>query len=126
MTSGFGRFGRGAAIVGIGTLGAVALPGCLVTQAKQFEVNGPQVERAELAKVITGRTSKGEVETLLGVPTTQTALPDGTEQWTWNWSESKSGAGAVLLVFGGAKDVTRHESAHVLFKDGVAVRKWRD
>jgi len=104
----------------------LTLGGCLVASSKESKISGAYVQPNTVSKVRVNETSALEVEELLGLPSNTTTNDDGSETWTWNWSKRTDDSGAVFLVFGGSTEKTVHESVHIKFVDGVAVKKWRD
>lgn len=104
----------------------MAMSGCLVASSKESSISGAYVQPGAVSKVKVNTTTSTEVEEILGQPSNTVANDDGTETWTWDWTESKDDSGAVFLIFGGSSNKTVHESVHIKFADGVAVKKWRD
>ncbi len=104
----------------------IVLPGCLVTSSKEQSYTGAYVSPSDARHVVTGRSTTAEVEERLGTPSSIIANDDGTETWTWDWTKRRKKSGSVFLIAAGSKDETTESSLHVQFKDGVAIRKWRD
>ncbi len=104
----------------------IALPGCLVTSSKEQSYTGAYVSPSDARHVVTGRSTMDQVEQRLGTPSSTLANDDGTETWTWDWTKRRKKSGSVFLIASGSKDETTESSLHVQFKDGVAIRKWRD
>ncbi|MBL4809585.1 MAG: hypothetical protein JKY43_05960 [Phycisphaerales bacterium] len=102
------------------------LGGCLVSSAKATRIDGAYVQPNTVSKVKINHTTAQEVEELLGLPSTMSDNDDGSETWTWNWTKESGDAGAVFLIFAGEKVKVIHESVHIKFVDGIAVKKWRD
>lgn len=104
----------------------LALGGCLIASSKESRISGAYVQPNTVSKVHLNETTALEVEELLGLPSNTTTNDDGSETWNWNWSKHTDDDGAVFLVFGGSTEKTIHESVHIKFIDGIAVKKWRD
>lgn len=109
-------------------LAVSALPGCvnLVSSSKHESITGAYVEPQDSRKVMVGRTTPDEAEQMLGQPTTRVANDDGTETWTWKWTRHRSNSGELLLIAHDSKELTVNEAFHILFRGGVASKKWRD
>ncbi len=105
---------------------SLTMGGCLISSSKDSRISGAYVQPNTVSKVRLNHTSAQEVEELLGLPSNTTENDDGTETWNWNWSKHTDDDGAVFLVFGGSTEKTVHESVHIKFRDGVAIKKWRD
>lgn len=103
----------------------VCQAGCLVTSNNRTSYSGAYVSPEEVRAITLGTATPEVVETALGPPTRRKTNDDGSELWTWTYTESKSGEGTVLLLFAGSSERTEEQSVHVLFRDGVAVKKWR-
>ena len=104
----------------------MTMSGCLIASSKEQSIRGAYVQPGTVSKVHINETTTTEVEELMGQPSTTKANDDGTETWTWSWSKRTEDEGAVFLIFAGENEKTVHESVHVKFRDGVAIRKWRD
>ena len=115
-----------AAAVLVAGSALLAMPGCLISSSNSTSYSGAHVTPSELASVTIGESTPDMVESTVGAPSTKKTLDDGSELWTWNYSKTTSGHGSVLLLFSGSSSTTNAHSAHVLFRDGVAAKKWRD
>lgn len=104
----------------------LTLGGCLIASSKESSISGAYVQPNTVSKVRINDTTAQEVEELLGLPSNTTINDGGSETWTWNWSKHTDDDGAVFLIFGGSTEKTVHESVHIKFIDGIAVKKWRD
>ncbi len=115
-------------IVGAVFFSLFTSPGCvnLVTSNRHQSITGAYVEPRDAARVVIGRTTPEQTAELLGQPTRTAANDDGSETWTWSWRQERSSSGGVFLLGHGSSAETLQKSFHVLFKDGVAARKWQD
>ena len=109
-------------------LAVSTLPGCvnLVSSSKHESITGAYVEPQDTRKIMIGRTTPDEAAQILGQPTTRVPNDDGAEVWTWKWTKHRSNSGELLLIAHNSKEVTVNEAFHILFRDGVASKKWRD
>jgi outer membrane protein assembly factor BamE (lipoprotein component of BamABCDE complex) len=104
----------------------VAVPGCLVHSSKHQSITGAYVASNDARHVVVGRSTANEVEARLGTPSSVVTEDDGTEIWNWKWTKQQRKSGSVFLLASGHKEETTNESLYVQFRDGVALRKWRD
>lgn len=108
------------------TLAALAMPGCLVTSNSSSSYSGDRVEPGSERQVVLHKSSPDDAVAILGEPTTRSTLDDGEQVLTWTWTHHTKSSGSVFLVFGGSSDTTHERSLHIGFRDGLAVRKWRN
>lgn len=104
----------------------MTMSGCLIASSKDSHISGAYVQPGAVSQVKINSTTTTQVEELLGLPSTTSSNDDGTETWTWKWTKRTEDDGAVFLIFAGDNDKTVHESVHIKFADGVAIKKWRD
>jgi outer membrane protein assembly factor BamE (lipoprotein component of BamABCDE complex) len=107
-------------------LAPMTMSGCLISSSRANKIDGAYVQPGAVSRVHLNETNTTETEEIMGQPSYRTPNDDGTETWTWQWTETKGESGAVLLVFAGNSKKTVSESVHVKFRDGVAIKKWRD
>ena len=119
---------RTASIVLAAAVSALPLgmSGCLISSAKSSQITGAYVAPNAVSSVVLNETTQTEVEEIMGQPSTRTVNDDGTETWTWNWTKTKGDGGTVFLVFAGASKETIDQSVRIKFRDGIAIKKWRD
>ncbi|MFG0246699.1 MAG: hypothetical protein ACF8MF_11695 [Phycisphaerales bacterium JB052] len=117
---------RTAALAVAAALAPMTMSGCLVSSSNNSTIRGAYIQPNTVSKVRLNQTTMTEVEEMMGQPSNTTVNDDGTETWTWNWSKTTDGSGTVFLIFAGNSEKTVHESVHVKFRDGVAIKKWRD
>lgn len=119
-----------AALLTLAPTLSLALPltmtGCLIASSKEQSIRGAYVQPNTVSRVELNQTTTQEVEELMGQPSRTKLNDDGTETWTWNWSKTTDESGAVFLIFAGGSEKTVHESVHIKFRDGIAIKKWRD
>lgn len=72
----------------IGTIGTQ--PGCYSM------TSGSRVERADVERIVRGKTTRAEVLKMFGPPTRATIAPDGREALSWEYS--KASAQAFVFV----------------------------
>lgn len=115
---------RLAALASLAAL--AALPGCLINSNNATAYTGNYVDNASLAQIAVRETTPPQAEAVLGPPTSKDTLDDGSEHWKWSYTKTTAGHGSLFLVLN-ANDTHRVEqTVNILFKDGVAIRKWRD
>lgn len=107
-------------------LSLVPLQGCLLSASRESEIRGAYVAPTAAMRVRLNATTTHEAEDLLGLPSSVTDNDDGSETWSWTWSKQTDSKGTVFILFSGRNESTVHESVHITFRDGVAVKKWRD
>jgi outer membrane protein assembly factor BamE (lipoprotein component of BamABCDE complex) len=117
---------RTAALAAAAVLVPMTMTGCLISSSRANKIEGAYVQPGAVSRVQLNETTTTETEEIMGQPSFRKANDDGTETWTWHWTETKGESGAVLLIFAGNSKKTVSESVHVKFKDGVAIKKWRD
>jgi outer membrane protein assembly factor BamE (lipoprotein component of BamABCDE complex) len=113
-------------IVALAVPMTMTMSGCLIASSKESSISGAYVQPGAVSKVRVNTTTSSEVEEILGQPSNSVTNDDGTETWTWNWTKTTEDDGAVFLIFAGESEKTVHESVHIKFVDGIAVKKWRD
>ncbi len=104
----------------------LTMSGCLISSSRSSHIEGAYVHPSAVSQIELHESTKADVEQILGQPSYKKTADDTSETWTWNWTQSEGSSGSVLLIFGGSSEKTITESVHVQFKDGVAVKKWRD
>jgi hypothetical protein len=102
------------------------LPGCLVTSESSESYTGNRVEPGEAQRVRPGRTTVDQAVAILGEPSESAVAANGEEILTWRWTKRAASSGSVFLIFSGSSNKTEDHALHVAFRDGVAVRKWRE
>jgi outer membrane protein assembly factor BamE (lipoprotein component of BamABCDE complex) len=102
------------------------MSGCLISSAKSSKISGAYVAPGAVSSVVLNETTRTEVEQILGQPSTRTTNDDGTETWSWSWTKTKGDGGTVFLLFAGASKETIDQTVRIKFRDGIAIRKWRD
>lgn len=117
---------RTAVLLAAAVLTPSTMSGCLVSSSRANKIEGAYVQPGAVSRVQVDETTTTETEEILGQPSFRKANDDGTETWSWHWTETKGESGTVLLIFSGNSKKTVTESVHVKFKDGVAIKKWRD
>ncbi len=94
--------------------------GCLFGGNKCVRVSGTEVDKNDLAKVKNGETSKSELISLFGAPTSTWASGDKkTEKLTYKHTKTTSDNTALLFIW--AINHSNRETNTVVFtlKDGV-------
>lgn len=117
---------RTAALAAAAVLAPMTMSGCLISSSRANKIEGAYVQPGAVSRVQVNETSMTETEEILGQPSFRKANDDGTETWSWHWTETKGERGTVLLIFSGNSKKTVAESVHVKFRDGVAIKKWRN
>lgn len=102
-----------------------ALPGCLVTSDSSSSFSGNRVDPGAESRVVLFQTTPDEAVTMLGEPTARATNDTGEEVLTWRWTRQSSSSGSVFLIFSGSSDTTQQHTLNIAFRDGVAVRRWR-
>ena len=113
-----------AAALAASTLAAST--GCLVTSNNSSSYSGNRVEPGDERLVTLHKTTPDQAAEILGEPTTRSMNDKGEEVLTWTWTKRSQSSGSVFLIFGGSSGTTDEHSRHLAFRDGVAVRKWRN
>jgi len=110
----------------LGAASACVLGGCLISSDNTTAFSGNYVDNASLSQVELRRTTAAEAEAILGPPSEKNTLEDGGEHWTWHYTKTKHGSGTLLFVLDANDTYQVQQTVNVLFRDGVAVKKWRD
>ncbi|MBL4591853.1 MAG: hypothetical protein JKY96_07830 [Phycisphaerales bacterium] len=108
------------------TIIPLTMSGCLIYSAKSSKTTGAYAAPIAVSQIVINQSTQTEVEEILGQPSSTTANDDGTETWTWNWTDTKGEGSRVFLLFAGNSKETIDQSVHIKFRDGVAIKKWRD
>jgi outer membrane protein assembly factor BamE (lipoprotein component of BamABCDE complex) len=94
-------------------------------------VSGNPIDPAKVAQIVKGKTTRVEVEALLGKPDTTSLLPDGRRTLAYNYSDTKTSVnGASMMLYGmtgglaggsnGVKAATRTQGLQIyVSKEGV-------
>jgi outer membrane protein assembly factor BamE (lipoprotein component of BamABCDE complex) len=106
-------------------LSIVCLAGCM-SQSPEMSSGNP-IDSAKVAQIVKGKTTRAEVEGLLGKPDATSLLPDGRRTLVYNYSNTKMAinAGAMMLSAmtgkgGGANGTTRTQSLQIyVTKEGT-------
>ncbi len=101
------------------------LPGCLVTSRNSSSFSGNRVDPGEESQVVLFQTSPDQAAAILGEPTTRAHNDAGEEVLTWRWTRQAESSGSVFLIFGGSSSTTQEHALNIAFREGVAVRRWR-
>lgn len=101
------------------------LPGCLITSSSSSSFSGNRVDPGAESQVVLFQTGPDQAATILGEPTTRVTNDAGEEVLTWRWTRQSSSSGSVFLIFGGSSNTTQEHALNIAFRDGVAVRRWR-
>jgi outer membrane protein assembly factor BamE (lipoprotein component of BamABCDE complex) len=106
-------------------LSTACISGCM-SQSPEMSSGNP-IDPAKVAQIVKGKTTRGEVEALLGKPDSSSLLPDGRRALAYNYSNTKMSvnAGSMMLSAmtgrgGGANGTTRTQSLQIyVTKDGI-------
>jgi len=90
-------------VVAIGLM-VVVLAGCATSRS------GTEVREAELAKIVKGKTTKGELVRLLGPPTSASTKGDGTELLIYRHSVQKISNPLLVVPIVGAFSSFKRET----------------
>jgi len=89
------------------------LPACMSTNNS----SGVPIDAAKVSQIVKGKTTRAELEALLGKPEATVLVGDGRRMLTYSYSEMNMRAG-----FGGVKGTTRTQSLQVfLDQNGVVL-----
>jgi outer membrane protein assembly factor BamE (lipoprotein component of BamABCDE complex) len=112
--------------LGVATIGVMTMPGCIASGSSHVSSEGRYIGHDTLTKIEPGETTKEWVLAVLGTPTNQTTLDDGTQIWKWSSKKVTKSKGSVfLLVRGSSRDVTER-TVYVEFEDEIVKRAWKD
>lgn len=115
-----------ALVVAAALLTLPALSGCLVTSSNASSYSGNRVDPAAESGVVLHRTTVDQAISQLGTPSSRSTNDQGEEVLTWRWTRRAASSGRVFLILGRSSQTTEDHALHITFREGVAVRRWRD
>ena len=80
-------------------MGISGLAGCMMQSPEMS--SGSPIDPAKIAQIVKGRTTRAEVEALLGKPDQTSLLPDGRRTLVYNYSDTKTSVNAMSMMFSG-------------------------
>jgi len=102
------------------------LPSCLFGSESNSKQSGNFVSADTLNKVEVG-AEREYVKSLLGSPTTEVNLADGSQVWKWEYSVVTTSKGWAFLIFSNKSKDTKEGTVYVeLDPDGMVTKTWRD
>jgi len=114
------------AALGVITLSTLAIPGCIASGSSYVKAEGRYISNDTVNMITPGETTREWVHAVLGEPSSQSTLSDGTEIWKWSSKRITKSSGSVfLLVHGSNRDVTER-TVYVEFEGDLVARAWRD
>jgi outer membrane protein assembly factor BamE (lipoprotein component of BamABCDE complex) len=112
----------------LAVLALVLLPvaGCLVSSRSNTEVVGTRISEETLSLVKPGST-RNDVLSLLGEPTSRKNLDDGTKVWRYAYRVEKRSSGGVFLLISSSSRTTKEEgTVVVVLEEDRVTRAWRE
>jgi outer membrane protein assembly factor BamE (lipoprotein component of BamABCDE complex) len=98
--------------------------GCLVINQSSNKTTGQRVKDSTLQQFEPGSTNKEWTLAVLGEPTSQEVLDDGTEILKYEYSRKVDRTTVVFVLFAGNEDKNEKQTAYFEFKDNLLTRYW--
>lgn len=108
-------------------IGVFALCGCISGRSDvTYGPKGPAVSNSTLRHIRCGETSKEWVLGTLGVPSSQTATPEGTEILRYEYTK-ETDVDFTFCPFMDFDDKKEERTVYLFeIRDGIVIRFWRD
>ena len=106
------------------TAASLLASGCLVVSDSSNRATGKRIKKDTLKQFEVGSTTKEWTLAVLGSPTYEETLEDGTEILRYEYSRNIDQDTVVFLLFAGTADKTEKQTAYFEFKDNVLSRYW--
>ncbi len=107
--------------------GAMTMSGCLAGGSSNVTTTGTFVSGETLDSIRAGESTRDDVISALGSPSSKSKLESGGEVWRYTYTRVKQSSGYILFVFGGRDTDVKTSTASVRFRpDGIVEKVWRD
>lgn len=109
--------------IGLLSLAAIPMGGCLVSGSGSSRVTGTPVETVTLETLQEQAMYSQQVVDLLGPPTRRTTIENG-EIYAYEWEKSRKGSATVFLLLATSNTTSEKSVAYVQFEDDVVTKTW--
>ncbi|MFC1765958.1 hypothetical protein ACFL6U_28255 [Planctomycetota bacterium] len=106
------------------TATALMVSGCLVINDSTNKATGKRIQDDTLKQFEPGSTTKEWTLAVLGSPSKQEILEDGTEILKYNYSRNMDRTTVIFVLFAGSEDKNEKQTAYFEFKNDILSRYW--